>query len=155
MGVKNIDNIVSDLSRFYILTILYEGPTHGYRIMTEFQKRVGRKISPGLVYPFLSLLQERGLVEVESEMVGSKERKKYRLTDEGIRFAERNFQRIANIISTALETRMDVCASCGCKIYEGAYVETIDGREMTFCCIHCANHYKNELKASMGPAGGG
>jgi len=26
---------------------------------------------------------------------------------------------------------------------------------MTFCCIHCANHYKNELKASMGPAGGG
>jgi hypothetical protein len=40
---------------------------------------------------------------------------------------------------------MDICAHCGCKIYEGSYREEINGKEMSFCCIHCANHYKHGL----------
>jgi DNA-binding PadR family transcriptional regulator len=139
-----IDNVVTDFSRFYILTILYEGPTHGYDIMTKFQERVGKKISPGLIYPFLSRLEERGLVSIESEMVGEKERKVYYLTEEGIQFTEKNFQRFAGIISTALEPSLEICAHCGCKVYEGAHTETIDGKDMTFCCIHCASHFKHE-----------
>ena len=144
MKSSKLDNVVSDFSRFYILTILYEGPAHGYEIMTKFKDRVGKKISPGLIYPFLSLLAERKLVSIETEMVGEKERKIYYLTEEGLEFTERSFQRFAGIISSALESNLDVCAHCGCKIYEGAHSEIIDGKEITFCCIHCAGHYKNE-----------
>ena len=46
MKASKLDNVVSDFSRFYILTILYEGPAHGYEIMTKFKERVGKKISP-------------------------------------------------------------------------------------------------------------
>jgi DNA-binding PadR family transcriptional regulator len=146
MKASKLDNVVSDFSRFYILTILYEGPTHGYEIMTKFQKRVGKKISPGLIYPFLNLLDEKGLVSLETEMVGEKERKIYYLTEEGLKFTNKNFQRFAGIISTALEPSLDVCAHCGCKVYEGAHKEVIDGKEITFCCMHCAGHYKQELE---------
>jgi DNA-binding PadR family transcriptional regulator len=146
MKTSKLDNVVSDFSRFYILTILYEGPTHGYEIMTKFKERVGKKISPGLIYPFLNLLDERKLVSIEREMVGEKERKVYYLTEEGLEFTERSFQRFAGIISSALESSLDVCAHCGCKVYEGAHSEIIEGKEVTFCCIHCAGHYKHELQ---------
>ena len=144
MKASKLDNVVSDFSRFYILTILYEGPAHGYEIMTKFKERVGKKISPGLVYPFLNLLEERKLVSIEREMVGEKERKIYYLTEEGLEFTERSFQRFTGIISSALESSLDVCAHCGCKVYEGAHSEIIEGKEVTFCCIHCAGHYKHE-----------
>ena len=75
--------IVSDFSRFYMLTILYEDPEHGYGILRKYRDRVGRRISPGTVYTFLQNLQGRGLISVESQMIGNKEKKLYSLTDEG------------------------------------------------------------------------
>ena len=48
-----LNAIVSDFSRVYILTILYEGPAHGYQIINRFKKRVKKDVSPSLVYPFL------------------------------------------------------------------------------------------------------
>ena len=66
----DVDDLVSDFSRFYMLTILYEGPTHGYGIIRKFQRRVGKKISPGLVYPFLqrhySLPRQGGFLSLTS-----------------------------------------------------------------------------------------
>jgi DNA-binding PadR family transcriptional regulator len=50
---ENIDELMSDFSRFYILTILYESPAHGYLMLSRFKKRVKKKISLSLVYPFL------------------------------------------------------------------------------------------------------
>ena len=60
MSNKEMDEIVSDFSRFYILTILYEGPQHGYSIISKFRKRIGKEISPSLVYPFLGQLERKG-----------------------------------------------------------------------------------------------
>jgi len=60
---ENMDEIISDFSRFYILTILYEGPSHGYSIISRFKKRVKKDVSPSLVYPFLQQLEEKGLVK--------------------------------------------------------------------------------------------
>jgi DNA-binding PadR family transcriptional regulator len=143
-----MQNIVSDFSRFYILTILYEGPSHGYNIMKRFEERVGRKISPGLVYPFLQKMEARGYITFDVEMIGEKERKIYHLTEEGVKFSNQMFTRFAGIVSTALEPSLDTCTHCGCKIYEGAHMENIDGVEMSFCCIHCSSHYKHEMKVN-------
>ena len=77
----NIDDLISDFSRFYILTILYEGPAHGYSIISQFKKRVKKEVSPSLVYPFLQQLEEKGLVTHTQKPVGEKERKSFDRTD--------------------------------------------------------------------------
>jgi DNA-binding PadR family transcriptional regulator len=143
-----MENLISDFARFYILTILYEGPIHGYQIITIFKRRVGKSLSPGLVYPFLQKLEDKGLISYEVEMVGEKERKIYSLTDEGVELCNRLFTRFAHLISTAIEPSLEVCAHCGCKVYEGAHKEIIDGEELAFCCVHCARSYREEAEAS-------
>ena len=144
----NIDELLSDFSRFYILTILYEGPAHGYSIISQFKNRVKKEISPSLVYPFLQQLEDKGLVEYTIEPVGEKERKIFELTTEGRELCTGLFKRFADLVSIAIEPSLDVCAHCGCKVYEGAYREVIDGKEMAFCCMHCARSYKECKKSA-------
>jgi len=145
---EGMDELISDFSRFYILTILYEGPAHGYSIISRFKKRVKKEISPSLVYPFLQQLEEKGLVKHTTEPVGEKERKIFELTDAGRELCTSLFKRFAELVSIAIEPSLYVCANCGCKVYEGAYREAIDGTEMAFCCIHCAQSYKQARKAA-------
>lgn len=144
MDTENLDDLVSDFARFYILTILYEKPTHGYEILQKFRNRVGKTISPGLVYPFLQRLEERGFLTYTVQPIGEKERKLYELTDTGRNLCNYLFKRFANLVSTAIEPGLNICAHCGCKIYEGGYTETIQGVKMTFCCVHCAESYKQD-----------
>ena len=141
---SEFDILISDFSRFYVLTILYEAPAHGYSIISKFRKRVGKEISPSLVYPFLKKLEEKGYVTHTDNPVGEKERKIFELTEEGRLLCTRLFKRFANLISIAIEPSLRVCAHCGCKVYQGGYREVIDGKEKTFCCMHCAQSYKEE-----------
>jgi DNA-binding PadR family transcriptional regulator/YHS domain-containing protein len=143
---ENIDDLVSDFSRFYILTILYEGPAHGYQIITRFKKRVKKEVSPSLVYPFLQQLEENGLVKHTLKAIGEKEKKVFELTAKGRELTTSLFKRFAELVSIAIEPSLDVCAHCGCKVYEGAYRETIDGEELAFCCTHCARSFKETKK---------
>jgi DNA-binding HxlR family transcriptional regulator len=143
---EGIDALVSDFSRFYILTILYEGPAHGYQILSRFKKRVKKEVSPSLVYPFLQQLEEKGLVNHTVKPVGEKEKKVFNLTRKGRELCVGLFRRFAELVAIAIEPSLDVCAHCGCKVYEGAYRETIDGKETAFCCMHCARAYKETRK---------
>jgi DNA-binding PadR family transcriptional regulator len=139
---KNIDDLISDFSRFYILTILYEEPAHGYSIISQFKKRVRKEISPSLVYPFLQQLEEKGLVTHTVKPVGEKERKIFELTKEGRELCTRLFKRFAQLVAIAIEPSIYVCAHCGCKVYDGGYREVIEDREIAFCCSHCAASFK-------------
>jgi DNA-binding PadR family transcriptional regulator len=143
---ESIDDLVSDFSRFYILTILYEGPAHGYQILSRFKKRVKKEVSPSLVYPFLQQLEEKGLVKHIMKPIGEKEKKVFELTKKGRELTTALFKRFAELVSIAIEPSLDVCAHCGCKVYEGTYHEIIDGEELAFCCTHCARSYKETKK---------
>ena len=143
---ENIDELISDFSRFYILTILYEGPSHGYQILSRFKKRVKKEVSPSLVYPFLQQLEGKGLVKHMLKPVGEKEKKVFELTEKGKELATGLFKRFAELVSVAIEPSLYVCAHCGCKIYEGAHRETIEGETLAFCCVHCAASYKETKK---------
>ncbi len=147
MTSLNFEEFVSDFSRLYILTLLYEGPCHGYSIISKFKGRIGKEISPSLVYPFLQQLEKKGLVKHVIKHVGEKEKKVYELTEEGKKLCGKLFKRFATLVSVAIEPSLEICANCGCKVYEGGYKETIDGRETVFCCKHCANSYKQERKS--------
>lgn len=142
--MSEVEEFISDFSRFFILTMLYEGPCHGYKILNMFKKRMKKKISPSLVYPFLQKLEQRGLIRHTSKMNGERERKIYELTDEGRALCERIFRRFSKLVSVAIESSLEICANCGCKVYEGGYSEKINGKKTTFCCVHCANAYKQE-----------
>jgi DNA-binding PadR family transcriptional regulator len=144
LSKENIDELVSDFSRFYILTILYEGPTHGYKILNRFRKRLKKDISPSLVYPFLQRLESKGLVTQTVIHIGEKEKKVYELTEEGNELCNRLFKRFTDIASTAIEPSFNICGHCGCKLYESGYNETIDGEELTFCCKYCAASNRKE-----------
>jgi DNA-binding PadR family transcriptional regulator len=142
---SDLYEIVSDFSRVYILTVLYQGPAHGYEIISKFKKALGKDVSPSLVYPFLKQLEQKGLVIHTLKLVGAKEKKVFELTAEGREFSSQLFKRFSKLISVALEPSLEVCAHCGCKVYEGGYIECINGKDLTFCCIHCAASYKQNL----------
>jgi DNA-binding PadR family transcriptional regulator len=145
MSTPEINEIVSDFSRVYILTLLHEKPAHGYEIISTFKNVIGKEVSPSLVYPFLKQLEQKNLVKFTLKPVGAKKKKVFELTKEGKTFSEQLFKRFSELISVALEPSLEVCAHCGCKVYEGGHTETIKGKELTFCCCHCAASYKQSL----------
>ena len=100
---EKLNELVSDFSRFYLLTILYEGPTYGHSIMRKFNNRIGKKISLDLIYPFLQQLEEKKLILVKSEIIGNKEKNFYNLTEEGRAFCNRIFKRFANLFTFTIE----------------------------------------------------
>ncbi|MHA1720945.1 MAG: PadR family transcriptional regulator [Promethearchaeota archaeon] len=137
------ESILSDFTRFYLLVLLYEEPTHGYALRQKFKERIGKNVSYSLIYPFLEKLEKKKYIEMELIKIGQKEKKKFHLTDEGKKFAEKMFQRFSGIIDTAIEPNIQICAGCGVKLYQNAYQEVINGKKLLFCCRHCAAHYRN------------
>src|SRR5579872_4178768 len=67
--------------RLALLSLLSEGPKHGYQLMKELAERSGGiyKASAGSVYPTLQMLEDEGLVACE--LISG--RRTYQLTDAG------------------------------------------------------------------------
>jgi DNA-binding PadR family transcriptional regulator len=147
-----IDDTSFDMIRSSIVLLLSEKPLHGYGIMKEVQDRIDRPVNPSLLYPFLKQLEENGLVKSTSSPVGKKTKTVYELTDIGSELATRIYKRIASMVSTAITPDTSKCFHCDCKIYEGGYYEIIGEKVKTFCCIHCAQAYKNELEPPLQPS---
>lgn len=136
---------ISDFTRFYILVLLYEEPIHGYGLKKKYEERLGKKLNDSMIYPFLAKLEQKNYVKMEIENIGNKEKKNYSLTQNGTLFAEGMFSRFAGIIESAIEPNIQICSGCMIKLYHNSYQETIDGKQYTFCCIHCAQAYKEQL----------
>lgn len=140
-SIEEPSSILRDFSRFYILQLLFEGQKHGYQIMSSIEERVGQKMSPSLVYPFLKRLQNQGFVRCESKNLGKRTRKVYALTTSGKSLCTKLFRQFTTLVSTAIEPSLQVCAHCGCRVYKDAYFEEIDRQKITFCCKYCARAY--------------
>lgn len=136
--------LATDLVRCTVLMLLYQGPTHGYAVMTGLQERLGKTISPAIVYTFLSQMAQAGYVTPKVERVGKKARTVYSLTKDGQEFCERIFSRLSRIVSAAVESNALQCFHCGSKLFEPGYVAKVGRRQLTFCCIHCARAHERE-----------
>jgi DNA-binding PadR family transcriptional regulator len=68
--------------RIALLSLLKDGPKHGYELMKELEARSGGlyRASAGTVYPNLQLLEDQGLVRAEVKDDG---KRVYAITDEG------------------------------------------------------------------------
>ncbi len=139
--VSELQEILSDFSQFYIVILLSEGPIHGYGMIRTFKVRTGKTLSAGTLYPFLQTLESRGFVSKKNESTGKRPKIVYSLTRKGKSFCDRLFKRFASITVSALGPRLETCASCGAKVYEGAHHEEVEGVELAFCCVHCAKAF--------------
>jgi PadR family transcriptional regulator PadR len=73
------------LSKFFVLRVLHDGPSHGYDIARAVERVTGGCCSPteGGLYPVLREFEQGGYVTAESDVVSGRERKVYTLTDKG------------------------------------------------------------------------
>jgi DNA-binding PadR family transcriptional regulator len=133
---------VQNLTKFYALSLLKSKESvTGYYILKKLESDLGKTSSPTYIYNFLNKLQSEGFIE-PIPTPNSKKSKGYRLTSSGNKFVENIFERFSNLIEAAIESKLKICASCGVKLYEDYYVEKIGGKELSFCCKHCAKAFK-------------
>ena len=132
---------INNMLKFYTICLLATEPEHGYDLIKELEKKLGRKISASNVYPFLTNLRKNKLIKIDK--IGNRDKKVYRLTAEGKNFTKEMFSKFGDLINIAIEPRIKTCP-CGCRIYSGGHSEKIKGRTLYFCCTHCAKMYKSK-----------
>ena len=77
--------IKMSLSKFFVLRVLHDGPSHGYEIARSVERATSGCCSPteGGLYPVLREFEAGGYVTAEIEVVSGRERKTYTLTEKG------------------------------------------------------------------------
>ena len=81
--------------RLALLSLLEQGPKHGYELMKDLEARSGGvyKASAGAIYPVLQQLEDEGLVTSEQ----TKGKRTYRLTDAGRQELTREAEGVSRI----------------------------------------------------------
>ncbi len=139
---------IQNFTKFYTLVLLKSSnKVSGYYILKRLESDLGKKTSPTYIYDFLKNLKLHGYIE-DVPNPESKKAKGYQLTPAGEEFVKRIFLRLNNLIEVAIESKLEICTACGVRLYDNYHVEAIDGKEMNFCCKHCAKAYKNTFHES-------
>lgn len=136
---SDVEIKISGIVRLYILMTLESSPMHGYKLMKELERRLGKRPSAAHVYPFLIELEKNGYLIVREE--GKRRKKVYELTERGHELVRHVMARVLSILDAALDKKLKVCVNCGCKIYEGGYSINVGNETFVFCCEHCARSY--------------
>ncbi len=111
--------IKMSLSKFFVLRVLHDGPSHGYDIARAVERATSGCCSPteGGLYPVLRAFEAGGYVTSEIEVVSGRERKTYTLTDKGRRAFRMGVDAWMDVTAALLETRSLAATddrSCGC-----------------------------------------
>ena len=132
---------VTNLVKFYTILLLNKRSMHGYELIKELEDCLVKKISVSHVYPFLKTLKNNKLITLIDS--GKREKKEYALTKRGKKFANDMINKFSIMVDSTVQKKVKKCAHCGCKVYEGGYKEKIKGKQLNFCCIHCAKSFKD------------
>ncbi len=73
------------LSKLIVLSVLRNGPLHGYGIIKEIETKSDQccSITPGSIYPLLREHEKDGLIVSHKSKVGGRDRVNYELTEAG------------------------------------------------------------------------
>lgn len=66
-----------------MLSILTDGPAHGYAVRQKIEAATGLPLAVGTLYPLLHRLESRGWVRADRLTIGGRQRKRYELTAAG------------------------------------------------------------------------
>jgi len=95
--MKTEENVLTNPTKLFVLLLLSESDMHGYEIITEFMKRIKKKLSPGQIYPLLKSMMNKGFVQVYEEYQGKRRRKIYRLSQKGKEFCEESVSKMKEL----------------------------------------------------------
>lgn len=135
---------VTSMSKFYALCLLYEKPCHGYELIKTINKKTGKKIGPGQIYPFLAELEKKGFIVSGKRQ--ERDKLKYSMTKKGKLFFRQMLNRFEELIEIAIQPSLKKCSHCGCKLFKGSHKEKIGKTKLVFCCEYCAKSFKRIKK---------
>lgn len=121
---------LSNVNRLLTVLLLKSKDRYGYELMDKIEETTGTRPSSSHIYPFLSTMVEKGLLEEEKD--GRK--KVYTLTEEGEVFAEEKVEDFGEVIKVSVLDQVEECRNCGCEIYSGGFEKSGE----IYCCEHCA-----------------
>ena len=133
---------LNNLVKVYAVLLLRKRPMHGYELIKSLGSVLLREVSASHVYPFLKLLQSKRMIVLSES--GSRDRKQYRLTKAGERFANGLIESFAELIEVGVGRRVRSCAHCRCGVVSGWHQEKIGGKICIFCCRRCALAYRRD-----------
>lgn len=90
---------------FFVLAALRAGPLHGHAISKSIKELSGGRVQPsvGTLYGILERLNERGVITVDrEETVNGRNRRYFRITDEGRTLVEAEARRMQEAASLVL-----------------------------------------------------
>lgn len=88
-------------AQMLVLTVLADGPLHGYAINNAIEELTGDKLGPGSLYGALTRLEGRQLIE-PTEEVGRQ--RPVRLTDQGRTALREELERMAKVSRIGLRS---------------------------------------------------
>ncbi|WP_433179800.1 PadR family transcriptional regulator [Actinoallomurus sp. CA-150999] len=93
----------SNDAQMLVLTVLADGPRHGYAINTAIEELTGRKLGPGSLYGALSRLETRELIRPADEPAEPGERHRtMQITDTGRDLLRTELQQMARVSAAGL-----------------------------------------------------
>lgn len=95
------ERMVKSFLDLFVLDLLNGGSKHGYEIMRELKTRTGTHIGAGTLYPLLYELEERKLVAGEWSSQTRRNRKMYKITDQGSKYRDLGFKGIVRLVHGA------------------------------------------------------
>jgi DNA-binding PadR family transcriptional regulator len=114
-----VGTIKMSLSKFFVLRVLHDGPSHGYDIARAVERVTAGCCSPtaGGLYPVLKELEAGSYVTGATETVSGRERRVYTLTDRGRQAFRVGAEAWADVTSALLETHELACCAprAGCR----------------------------------------
>jgi len=81
-----VQRIVRNLLDIFILQIIKNEPTWGYRIKKNIEQEYGIKLRHGALYPLLNALENSGYLTSRKEKHGGRIRKVYEITPKGTQY---------------------------------------------------------------------
>ncbi|WP_141579134.1 PadR family transcriptional regulator [Actinomadura sp. WMMA1423] len=86
-------------AQMLVLTVLANGPLHGYAINTAIERLTGRRLGPGSLYGALTRLEAKNLIEPLPE---EGRQRTLRLTPEGRTALEQELRTMAHVAAVGL-----------------------------------------------------
>jgi len=95
-----VQRIVKNLLDIYILQIIKNEPTWGYKIKKSIEAEYGIKLRHGALYPLLNALENSGYLTSRKEKHGGRIRKVYEITPKGMQYLDAYYKFLSEQIQT-------------------------------------------------------
>jgi PadR family transcriptional regulator PadR len=96
-----VQHITRNLLDIQLLRIINNKPTWGYNIKKQVETDSDIKLRHGALYPTLSQLEQKGLIESKKQQKNGRARKVYRLTPNGKLYLQTYYNIILNQMNPA------------------------------------------------------